>query len=123
MWRDRFWRICEKQSSRNFSISSLSLHWSWVVQHTLNTVPVAFGVLDYRFVQPPDLECIWCKIMAACCNKRPVSLLPRTSPTRLLFGSSHSVISPKQLLITEMHALFFVFSKQPITFNEIDLDE
>ncbi|XP_015771488.1 PREDICTED: midasin-like [Acropora digitifera] len=48
VWRDRLWRTCQKLSRENFTMSSLSLHWTWVVQHTLNSVPVAFGLLDYR---------------------------------------------------------------------------
>ncbi|XP_068698835.1 midasin-like [Montipora foliosa] len=48
VWRDKFWRTCQELTRGHFSFSSLSLHWTWVVQRTLNTVPVAFGVLDYR---------------------------------------------------------------------------
>jgi len=57
VWRDRFWRICETQTSQSFSIPALSLHWGWVVQRTLNTVPVAFGVRDRRYGPPSDLGC------------------------------------------------------------------
>ena len=58
VWRDRLWRTCQKLSRENFTMSSLSLHWTWVVQHTLNSVPVAFGLLDYRYFQPPLLQLI-----------------------------------------------------------------
>ncbi|KAJ7391479.1 AAA ATPase midasin, partial [Desmophyllum pertusum] len=47
-WRDRLWSVCEKQTRQNFSISVLSLHWDWFAQYTLNSIPLAFGILDHR---------------------------------------------------------------------------